>query len=97
MTHEEWDGLDPARSRLRALVARVDAEVDRLATPQRADSPERERDVTALTQNWRDLVGALALGEEPTLRACPHCQRRVPLAATRCRYCMRQSAAGAEL
>lgn len=96
MNHDEWDGLDPDRSRLRVLVARVDAELGRLSTPQRAD-PQRERDVTALTQHWRDLLGALALGEEPALRACPHCQRRVARAATRCRYCMRQSAAGAEL
>jgi hypothetical protein len=31
MNHEQWDGFDPARSRLRALVARVDAELGRFA------------------------------------------------------------------
>jgi hypothetical protein len=46
-----------------------------------------------LTQSWQALVGALALGDEPPLRSCPHCLRQVLREATRCRYCMRQSAA----
>jgi RNA polymerase subunit RPABC4/transcription elongation factor Spt4 len=90
MDHQEWDGFDPARSRLRALVARVEAELVRLE-----DQSEQPRvgQTTALAQTWRDLVIALALGEERPLRHCPHCRRQVPREATRCRYCMRQSAA----
>jgi hypothetical protein len=85
------DGLDPARSRLRALVGRVEAELARLEASLPAQ--ERNGDVTALNHSWRELVAALALGEEPVLRSCPHCRRQVPREATRCRYCMKQSEA----
>lgn len=88
---QEWDGLDPARSRLRALVARVDAQLVRLESSQPRDASNDQMQL--LTQSWQDLVGALALGEEPPLRSCPHCHRQVLRQATRCRYCMRQSAA----
>jgi hypothetical protein len=91
MTQELWDGLDPARSRLRSLVGRVDAELVRLEATE--PGPARAGEIDALAQTWRALVAALALGEEPALRPCPHCRRQVLREATRCRYCMRQSAA----
>lgn len=90
MNHQEWDGLEPARSRMRVLVARVDAELGSLQASHRDSARSSETD--ALAQTWRELVAELALGPEPELRSCPHCQRRVLRQATRCRYCMRQSA-----
>lgn len=89
MQNQEWDGLEPARSRLRVLVARVDEQLTQLETSQPGEPPHGE--MQRLTQSWRDLVVALALGEEPLLRSCPHCRRQVLREATRCRYCMRQS------
>jgi hypothetical protein len=90
MNDQQWDGLDPARSRLRALVARVGADLVRIeANPvDRAFSDE----LRVLAQSWQDLVAALALGEEPSLRTCPHCRRGVLREATRCRYCTGEAA-----
>ena len=90
MDQQQWDGLDPARSRLRVLVARVDAGLVRLGSSQSDQALGGE--IRALAESWQDLVGALALGEEPELRSCPHCHRQVLREASRCRYCMRQSA-----
>jgi hypothetical protein len=91
MNDQDWDGLEPARSRLRVLVARVDAQLVLLEKSQPGEPPQGE--MQQLTQSWNDLVAALALGAEPALRSCPHCRRQVLREATRCRYCMRQSAA----
>lgn len=86
MDNLEWSGLDPARSRLRVLVARVDQEIRAI----RSSAPEAEH---SLAQAWQALTDALALGAEPALRGCPHCQRGILREATRCRYCMQPSEA----
>lgn len=91
MTKDEWNSVDPARSKLRAYAASVEREIVELGvavggTPHAAQ-------VGAVTRAWRQLADSLALGEEPELRACPHCGRAVVRDATRCRYCMRSSAA----
>lgn len=81
MNNQEWDGLDPARSRLRALAAHLEKEVLGLASPAGH----------GVLEAWRALSAALALGTEPVLRKCPHCRRGILSEATRCRYCMKQS------
>ncbi len=93
MNHQEWDGIEPARSRLRALTASVERELERLEQTLRGAG--REDEVGALTNKFRELAAALALGAEPVLRNCPHCQRQVLRDATRCRYCLRHSEAAA--
>jgi predicted RNA-binding Zn-ribbon protein involved in translation (DUF1610 family) len=91
MKQPHWDGIDPAQSQLRMLVARVEAELEQLdAEPGVGGRASR---IPELKQSFRALVTALALGEEPELRVCPHCGRHVIREATRCRYCMKQSAA----
>lgn len=75
---QELDVLDPARSQLRTLAAAVERHV--------ADVGSEDLKVA-----WLALSKALALGEEPKLRTCPSCSRRIVPEATRCRYCMAQS------
>lgn len=91
MDNQEWDGLDPARSKLRALSERLNRGIVALGTDPQPGALAAEKDV--VLEAWRELLAALALEEEPALRQCPHCQRRILEKATRCRYCMRHSAA----
>jgi len=90
MNDTQWDGVDPERTRLRALVARIDDEVTILSLP---DASVHAKATERLTEAWNGLVTALALGPEPEVRRCPFCQRSVLRAATRCRYCMKSSPA----
>src|SRR3954454_4185728 len=85
----KWDTIEPSRSALRVLVARVESELSRLGGETQI-GPET---LVTLSQAWTGLVDSLALGPEPTLRECPHCQRSIVMAAVRCRYCMKHSAA----
>lgn len=88
-----WDAIEPERSRLRLLVARVEGELAyfRSPPPGAAQAP----DLTRLFGAWERVVTQLALGAEPLLRACPHCRRSILAAAVRCRYCMSRSPAPA--
>ena len=81
MSELNWDAIDPARSRLRLLVASVAREVELVdeANPGEAK---------ALSSAWARLVAELDLGVEPLLRDCPLCRRSILRAAVRCRYCM---------
>jgi hypothetical protein len=81
-----WDGIDPARSRLRLLVARVDDELAKV-------EGDRAQALVGLSGAWAKLVGELALGDEPSMRDCPHCKRSILYVAVRCRYCMSRSPA----
>lgn len=94
MSQNQWNGLDPARSKLRALAARVEGEIVELGAA--AGGTALAADVGDLALAWRELSNAMALGAEPHLRVCPHCRRSVLLEATRCRYCMRPSPAETE-
>jgi hypothetical protein len=87
MKTDEWDVLEPARSKQRTLAARFEQELTALTASVGSDK------TSALARAWADLVVALALGEEPRLRGCPHCRRNILHEATRCRYCMRGSLA----
>ena len=80
-----WDAIEPARSRLRALVAAVAREV------QSVDGQAQGGAATSLSFAWTSLVAELDLGAEPTLRECPHCGRAILRRAVRCRYCMKRS------
>jgi hypothetical protein len=81
---DTWDGIDPIRTHLRVLVARVENAITSLRTP---DGSSR----LALDQAWAELVAGLALGSEPELRSCPSCGRSIFRRAVRCRYCMKFS------
>jgi hypothetical protein len=87
MSKQDFDVLDPPRSKLRALAASVERHVAELGAGQAQTA------VQDLGIAWRALSNALALGPEPSLRGCPHCGRRIPHEATRCRYCMAHSPA----
>ena len=82
----EWDGIDPLRTRLRVLVAHVESTIAGLRTTA-GDSKE------ALEQAWANLVVGLDLGLEPEVRSCPSCRRSILKVAVRCRYCMKSSPA----
>ena len=85
------DVLDPPRSKLRALAIQLDQQLALLCAS--VDATKGDSNVVGLSITWRAVSKALDLGAEPSLRACPHCLRRVPEAATRCRYCMAVSPA----
>lgn len=91
MENRDWDELDPARSKLRTLSQRVDRGLVELGLDTQAGALATEKE--AVLGVWRELLAALALENPPSLRQCPHCQRRIIEQATRCRYCMRHSAA----
>lgn len=63
---------DAHRSRLRAIMARLDG-----AMP----------DTPSLQETWRELNAALALGPEPATRECIKCRAVVMREATRCGHC----------
>jgi len=90
MNQTDWNTIDPERGRLRSLVKRVRAEFDAI-DPKSSPEPLRR-----LSASIEALVVSLDLGEEPETRTCPFCQRLVMRAATRCRYCMKKSAAEQE-
>lgn len=69
------DGPDPARTKLRTAIARVERDLASLP----ADS--------ALRASVAELVQQLALGPEPELRTCPHCEGVGMRLATRCLFC----------
>jgi len=69
---------------LRAAVASVDHEMDKLAirrTQTEDAAPE------PLLTAWRELLDKLDLGPPPQLRSCPVCGQSGMRAATRCGYC----------
>jgi hypothetical protein len=68
--------MDPARTRLRETVADIEKQLRSLG----------DKDV-ALTKAWDDLVGQLALGPEPEVRACPKCKSLGFRKATVCGSC----------
>jgi hypothetical protein len=80
----QWDGIDPVRTRLRVLVGHVESAIAKQRTPEGARNE-------ALEQAWLALVAELALGHEPEVRSCPFCRRSILLLAVRCRYCMKSS------
>ncbi len=75
-------GPDPARSRLRATVAKMDRELEAL----RATSPGASGH-DALFASFADLVDQLALGPEPEVRECPKCGGIGMRIATVCGAC----------
>lgn len=87
---KDWNAIEPERSALRLLVARIDFELAKLDD---SEPLARAAALTRLTSTWTKLVAELALGPEPTLRTCPLCLLSIRSQATRCRYCLRPSAA----
>lgn len=81
---DQWDAIDPIRSRLRVLVAHVERALVNLPPAEGCSKQDLE-------QAWANLVVALALGHEPALRTCPSCARSILKVAVRCRYCMKFS------
>lgn len=85
-----WDAIDPERSKLRVLVARVESQLAEFC--KRPQGAGAVAGFTTLVGAWEAVVHQLALGAEPPTRACPHCRRSILEAAVRCRYCMQMSA-----
>lgn len=78
-------GPDPVRSRLRATIATMDRELASMRTaPKDADGKAPH---AALLASFDDLVGQLALGDEPELRNCPSCGGVCMRLATVCSAC----------
>ncbi|HVV84459.1 MAG TPA: hypothetical protein VHE35_15430 [Kofleriaceae bacterium] len=84
---EAFPGPDPARSRLRAAVARVDRAITALPSTGHAPASADGAPADGLPGAWADLVDLLALGPEPALRTCPHCRHVGMRAASRCGFC----------
>ena len=84
MSVPEFLGPDPQRSRLRAMVASMDAAISRL--PAEAGAEPR---TSGLMAAWKALVDQLALGPEPEVRECPACRRICMRDATACWHCFR--------
>ena len=78
-------GPDEERSRLRATVVAIEAELSRL--PRQFTTGNGERPTKRLAESWADLVEQLALGPEPDLRQCPVCKNLGMRSATLCGYC----------
>jgi hypothetical protein len=73
---------DARRSRIRAILAEHDRELDTLAAAGGADAP-----VAALRASFLRLTAELNLGPEPETRTCPTCGALAMRAATRCMEC----------
>ena len=86
MNKVQFQGPDPRRSRLRAMVASMEEAISVL--PVEFDSRHEARR-SALTAAWKDLVDELALGPEPEVRECPACHRICMRDATACGHCFR--------
>ena len=84
--------LEPSerlRATLRAAIAEMELRVaELLAQPGGTSSIDR---VGKVGSSWRKLVPLIAPEPEPERRSCPHCQKRIALAATRCMYCLKKS------
>ncbi|MBN8610648.1 MAG: hypothetical protein J0L92_08700 [Deltaproteobacteria bacterium] len=79
MTNKRYFGPDPDTSRLRATVALLGREIDRLAPAAATPSIVQEA--------FRLLVVQLALGPEPVGRACAHCKTLGTGESTLCGNC----------
>ncbi|HTA90835.1 MAG TPA: hypothetical protein VK745_14690 [Polyangiaceae bacterium] len=84
--------LEPAervRVNLRTAIAAVDLQVSELSAQALGGTYATTADT--LASSWQKLVPLIAPEPEPERRACPHCQRRIMRAATRCMYCLEKS------
>jgi len=86
------DLLEPAervRMNLRTAIAAVELQVSELSTQALGETSRAT--AGTLASSWQKLVPLIAPEPEPERRPCPHCQRRIMLAATRCMYCLEKS------
>jgi hypothetical protein len=84
--------LEPAelvRAKLRAAIADVTVQMSELSA--RASGGDCANVAGTMATAWQTLVPLIQPEPEPERRACPHCQRRIIVAATRCKYCMEKS------
>lgn len=76
MSSPELQGVEPAKSRLRATIAAMEKEI--VSLPGQG---------SGLRRSFNDLVAQLGLGPEPEVRVCPVCQHVGMRAATLCSHC----------
>jgi len=76
MSSPELQGVEPAKSRLRATIAAMEKEI--VTLPGKG---------SGLRTSFNDLVAQLGLGPEPEVRVCPVCQHVGMRAATICGHC----------
>jgi RNA polymerase subunit RPABC4/transcription elongation factor Spt4 len=80
-----------ARNQLRAAIAEVAVHASSLALE--CDATNQAAQASALSSAWQKLLPLIEPEAEPARRACPHCQRRIRVQATRCLYCLEKSQA----
>ncbi|HEX9052212.1 MAG TPA: hypothetical protein VF841_16910 [Anaeromyxobacter sp.] len=68
----------------------MDAVGQDVAAVAERTSPQDSTSVSRLVGSWAKLVGFLALGPAPELRACPHCGAMGMRDATLCGYCWKK-------
>ncbi len=76
-------GESAQNATLRPVVAAIESALLRLPPGTVNDDGALQ----GLRASWAELVGILALGPAPEMRACPRCGRGGLRAATRCRFC----------
>ena len=77
------------RARLRSALGGLDREIDELKLQTTIDGYSKLSSTVAL--RFTELVGVLAVPEEPIMRNCPACRSPIRAAATRCKYCWGKS------
>jgi hypothetical protein len=80
-----FDPPQSDRNRLRLVVHDIEHQLSCLA--REASAADHRVAIHALTASWATMVGLLALGTAPDLRACPACGHDGMRAATRCGRC----------
>jgi len=78
-----------ARLQLRTAIAELELQVTELTS--QAVGGTCAAVAGTLAGSWQKLMPLIAPEPEPVRRSCPHCQRRIMLAATRCMYCLQKS------
>jgi hypothetical protein len=84
--------LEPServRVKLRAAIAEVGLQVSDLST--QASGGSCATVAGTLASSWQLLLPLIEPEPEPERRPCPHCQKRIMRAATRCMYCLQKS------
>lgn len=96
MTETLLEPSERERNKLRAAIADVALRISSFSLQSSAAGEPESTRADALSSAWSQLLPLIQPQAEPARRACPHCQRRIIVQATRCLYCLKKSFAPAE-